>query len=238
MLVTTGQGEGRVSIVSIDPGWLSETTASSDFRTGGADLALEEWSTFGCRGVELVDHPDEAGLVALRVARREAGWPAAAVWNFPLGRVGRLSAKIRINEAFGGALLLLSDHYSVPFDPEDALFAMFALQLEADETAASSLATKEGTTGARALGPRVLPAGIARCLLSCGDWHDLELTWDCDDGTAELRVDGEVAGNLGQLRQADGVCYLRLKSTAEVPDGGFDTVAVEAVVTGSQPGPS
>ena len=58
----------------------------------------------------------------------------------------------------------------------------------------------------------------------------LELAWDCGEGIATVCVDGESAGALALMREADGVCYLRVKSTSEVLDGGCEIAGVEAVV--------
>ena len=249
VLVTTGQGAGRVCIVRIDPEWLCETRAACAFRAppaeasaaghsqgsgaadAGADSAVpEEWSVFGCRGVELVPDPDAEERSVLQVARTDVEWPAAAVWNFPLGTRGRLLLKVRANAGFGGALVLLTDHFSVPFEPEDALYALFGVWLTPDGDEAPEAAQTGDTVGVQAAGPRSLPGGILHHRLRGGGWQELELRWDCAESTCTVHVDGDAVGHSALWRAGDGVCYLRLKSTAENVDGGFLVGGVEVEV--------
>ena len=186
VVVTTGQGKGRVVVVRIDPEWLYETRHEADFSEG-----LDEWSIFGCRGVELVPVPDDPSGRALSIAKVDPEWPAGAVWNFPSGTRGRLRLSLMQRKGSLGALVMLTDHYSVPFDPEDAMDAVYRLPME-----------QEGT----------LPGGAA---LEAECWYDLELAWDMDARSCELNLDGRKLGDLPLLREGDPVCYLRLRSDAE-----------------------
>ena len=225
VLVTTGQGEGRVCIVRIDPQWLAE--GGHEWPGAGADPG-DDWSVFGCRGVAF--GPGEGGDCRLTVARVEAEWPAAAVWNFPLARRGRLHLRLRARPGFGGALLMLTDHFSVPFDPEDVLDAVLAVHLVGSADGAAFTGDggfAEGhTPGPRAAGPRDLPPGVGRLELAPGDWCEMSLEWDLDSGRARLQVEGGGALELAPRRVTEGVCYLRLKSTAGGPDGGLEVAAV------------
>jgi|AP95_1055475.scaffolds.fasta_scaffold10114_2 hypothetical protein len=247
VLVTTGQGAGRVNIVRIDPQWLCETRAASAFEVvgssgrggaegeangvseGGADSPLEEWSIFGCRGVGIAAHPEEGGRAVLSIARVEAEWPAAAVWNFPLGRRGSLRLKIRPDADFGGALMLLTDHFSVPFEPEDALYALFGVWLKSPRGPDESTGWTPGG-GVQAGAARNLPSGVLRQDLAGDGWRELELRWDCETRSCALSLDGVSVGSASLLREGDGVCYLRLKSASNAVDGGFIVESVEVEV--------
>jgi hypothetical protein len=120
----TGQGEGRALTSLLDPEWLRGKTQECDFSAG-----LEEWSIFGTHGVELVPHPSRTGARVLQVRKPEEGWPAAAVWNFPMGARGRLRPLPR--PGCGDLLLGLTDHFSPPFDLEDHYHNLYNLQLGA-----------------------------------------------------------------------------------------------------------
>ncbi|MFH1567415.1 MAG: sialidase family protein [Gemmatimonadota bacterium] len=235
VLVTTGQGAGRVCIVRLDPAWLAETEHGWPAAEGGP--AEDEWSVFGCRGVTFRPAGGPEGGPLLALARTEAGWPAAAVWNFPLAARGRLQVRLRARPGFGGALLLLTDHYSVPFDPEDSLDAVLGVALTARMGATPVAADEGDTTGMRALGPRALPAGLARCVLEPGTWHELRFAWDLPAGRARLTVVGGPSVTVRPMRAADGINYLRLRSTAEAPDGGLEVVSAAAAAGAGSPQP-
>ena len=222
VLVTTGQGAGRVCIVRIDPAWLAETGHA--WPEGAAEPA-DEWSTFGCRGVEVRPDEDGGGKVALSMALVDGDWPAAAAWNFPLAARGRLDLRLKVQDGFGGALILLTDHYSVPFDPEDVLEAPLGVALEPVDQRGSFAGD---TLGPRAAGPERLPAGVASCRLQPGAWHELQFTWDLARGGGQLRVNGQAVCELPRRRVSEGVCYLRLRSTSRGPDGGLTVAAVSA----------
>lgn len=230
VLVTTGQGEGRVVVVAIDPAWLLETRQRTAFApaTSGADLAApptpksrrqraheasaavipDDWSAFGCRGVGLRADPADGTRTVLEVRRTEEEWPAAAAWNHPLGRHGRLSLQVRLHPGSAGARVLLTDHFSVPFDPEDAHECLFALRL---------------TPSAQATSMRQAPAmrGEVAVAVEAGRWLDLEIGWDCEERCAVAAVGGGAPVTLPMRRLGDGVCYLRVKPVAEGVDAGF-----------------
>lgn len=203
VLVTTGQGEGRVVIVKLDPAWLEETTQRAHLSPEG----LDEWSTFGCRGVELADG-------ALRIERVDPTWPATAVWNHPLGRRGRLSLRLRLHAGSAGARLLLTDHYSVPFDAEDVLHSLYAVRLDAG-------------------GPPVDGGVDGEVIVSSteGSWYPIELSWDDDAGRARLRIGDGAPIDVPRRHAGDGVCYLRLRPAADRPGPGFEVCDIDVAVT-------
>lgn len=51
-----------------------------------------------------------------------------------------------------------------------------------------------------------------------GKWHELEMTWECENHEALVRLDGEEIARLHQFVSAPGACYLRLRSVASETD--------------------
>jgi hypothetical protein len=203
ILLRTGQGRGRNFLLLIDPDWVYETQQRSDFTSG-----LDEWSVFGTKGVELVPNPAGAGAQALSVRKLDAEWPATAVWNFPMGPKGSLRFRLMLKSGFQGALVGLTDHYSVPFDREHQFFNLYNFQI--DSTG------RFGRDGK----------------LELDRWYNLQIDWDTTKRDARVSADGKLLTVLPLLRDSYGVCYLRLSSTANVTDAtGFLVDSVEADVS-------
>ncbi|MGC9316443.1 MAG: sialidase family protein [Armatimonadota bacterium] len=200
VIFCTGQGAGRVQLKRLDPAWLLETEAASDFGPN----AEEQWHFFGTRGVALVESDDAASGRLLRIMKPQADWPAAAVWNFPAGRRGEMHLRLRVNEGCGGLRICLTDHFSVPFDMEAWLYSVFNIEV--------------GESG-----------GLLNARLQPGTWHDVQLHWTADAGWCSASVDGQFAGRVEMRRVTPGVSYVRLRATAvETDEAGFlvDTVRV------------
>ncbi len=117
---TSGQGHGRVVVMALEPDWLCERSQRDDFSD---PAAAEAWSTFGCRGAGV-----DAG--ALRITKPDSQWPSGAVRNFPAGRCGVARLSVELHAESGPVSIMLTDHFSVPFDPEDALNAVFVVSTE------------------------------------------------------------------------------------------------------------
>ena len=182
-------GTGGMWLMRFNPEWLYETSRKCDFSSDS-----EGWNSFGTRGVQVVRHPDKPSANALSVSKPETDWPSAAVWNFPNGTAGELQIRLKLNPGFGGARIGLTDHFSVPFDPEDRYHNLFNLTIESG-----------GKVGEEKL--------------TLGEWHTLSLKWH--GGATQqcgVLVDGRVAGTLSQERRAAGINYLRLCSTADGTD--------------------
>ncbi|GBC76867.1 hypothetical protein HRbin08_00335 [bacterium HR08] len=205
VIFTTGQGAAvRLLTILLDPAWLYETVQRDDFSKG-----LSEWSSFGTRGVEVIPHPEKPGAQVLSLRKTDPEWPATAVRNFPIGKKGRLSLRFLLRPGFKGLRLGLTDHFSVPYDLEDDLYAAYALEI-----------TGEG----RLAGERV----------DFGRWHELRVEWDVPKREARAFLDGREVTVLPLLRQTEGICYLRLSSTAEETDeAGILIESVEADVGAS-----
>lgn len=134
-------------------------------------------------------------------------WPAGAVWNFPSGERGHLKLRIMLQKDFGGALLGLTDHFSVPFDNLDVFYNMFNLKIE-----------KGGN--------------IEGCstVLSPGRWYDLVLNWDCEKGYCQVIVNDVPVKTLYILHRKPDASYLRLRPKSIVPDQGMLIESVEVRV--------
>lgn len=185
-------GQGR-ALYRLDPAWLYETSLKDDFSAG-----LQEWSTFGTRGVELVPHPQMEGARVLRIRKQDGSWPAAAVRNFPFGSRGRLTLRIFLNLGFQGALLMLSDHFSVPFDQQDEFHSLFNLSIG---------------PGGHLGGGETLEPGV---------WHELTLEWDTAQGRLRVLRGGKSIAEHSQLRAGAGPSYLRIRSASPgAGDPGF-----------------
>jgi len=190
-----------IPAVLLDPRWLYATSQHADFSTG-----LDEWSTFGTRGVEIVPHPQRSGARVLSLRKPEADWPAAAVWNFPAGGKGSLSLRLLLKPGFRGASLGLTDHFSVPFDLEDRIFNLVNLKI--------------GPNGELANGKS----------LGLGRWHQLKFDWDTSRYQCRVMLDGHQIQVVPLTRMSRwGVSYLRIRSTAEsTDDAGLLVESVEA----------
>ncbi|MBM3235430.1 exo-alpha-sialidase [Candidatus Poribacteria bacterium] len=219
VIFTTGQGPGRNFCVLLGPDWLYETHQKDDFSAG-----IENWSIFGTKGVEVVPHPEKENAQVMRIRKTTADWPAAAVWNFPSGVKGRLRLRLLLNPSpfdkggkgdFNGALVGITDHFSVPFDQEDIFYNLFNLQIGHF----LALPRQQGGSSGQ------IAEGIK---LTTGHWYTIELNWDCIKRKCTVSLDGRQVLVLPQLRDTDGACYLRLRSTSEqTDDAGFLVEYVE-----------
>ena len=189
ILIASGQGAGRSRLVAFDAGWLTETGQRTDFSQD-----LDDWTYFGCRGVDRVPHPDRPGAYVLKVSKTDAEWPAGAVWNFPNAPSGRIVLRLKLNAGFRGANIALTDHYSPPWDEEDVFDSLYNLPIDAS---------------GRLLGTASLNAGR---------WYDLEVRWSGRVRQAEVRLDGRRVAALPLRRETPGANYLRLRSTCEMSD--------------------
>ena len=95
-----------------------------------------------------------------------ADWPAVAVWNFPNGMNGSLRMRVKLNPHFAGARIGLTDHFSVPFDPEDRYFNLFNFTI--------------GPDGSLGQGNEMKP----------DQWHLLQFDWNCAKEECRVSVDG------------------------------------------------
>lgn len=190
------------SLYLLDPEWLEETSQQTEFSAG-----VDDWSIFGVREVELVPDPTKAGARVLSIRKTEPDWPAAAVWNFPMGTRGQLRLKIMLKPGFAGAQIGLTDHYSVPYDPEDSFYNLYNFRIGPEGR------LKDGDT------------------LEPNRWYNIELSWDTIAREGRVSIDGRQVEVLPLLHESDGISYLRLKSTSADRDpAGFLIGSVDAEV--------
>jgi hypothetical protein len=185
-----------------NPEWLNETSRKLDLSS-----KTKGWSDFGTKGVELVPHPDKPANRVLQIRKPEADWPSAAVWNFPNGKNGHLTIRLKLNSDFAGARIGLTDHFSVPFDPEDEYHNLFNLRIRPD-----------GKFGQGAM--------------SLAEWHTLDLDWNCEKQECRVSVDGHLVEVLPMQRPTAGVNYIRFRSTADSTDpAGLLIESIDASVS-------
>lgn len=199
-------------IASFDPGFLTRTVLAETFEHG-----IRRWSTLASEGVSAVADPDGGPGKVLKMVKPKADVGSAACLNFPFGRKGTVSMKIRIEPESQGAHITLSDHYDLPGLPRDACFP-FQINNKGRVLLCGSGGSWLQTPGD----------------LAPGKWHDLKLAWDCANREALLELDGVEIGRLHQYVCADGVCYLRIRSTAQVTDNAGIYVKSVLVETESQ----
>jgi hypothetical protein len=215
ILLVTGQGSGRRLILRVDPQWLEETCQEDDLSRG-----LDGWTVFTSfgpasgwwrdrsPGPQLVDHPSRPRAKALHVRRADEKDGDGAVWNFPIGRQGRVAVRFRLQPGCQGVSFALADRMIQPTDDVGEKKVLFVLPIAA---------------GGR------IPHGPA---LEAGRWYALGLHWDLDKQCCEVLVDGRPAGVLpARNKTSPGVCYLRLRSTALAKDpAGILVESVQAQV--------
>lgn len=148
-------------------------------------------------------HPSEDSGKVLSIKKTASRWQAAAVWNFPNGREGRLKLRFLPRTGFQGARIMLSDHYSTPFDDQDRFFSLFNLEISADGRINSSLT------------------------LQPDRWYDIEIAWSIPRRDAKVFVDDELVATLPLRKESHGASYLRLRATSE--SGGDEGFLVESV---------
>jgi hypothetical protein len=182
--LTIGPGGGYY-LLRLDPEWLYETRQEHDFSSGMAG-----WTTLGSHGVALEADPENAGRRVLAVRKPDSDWPAGAVWNFPAGRRGELHMRLQVRPQFAGAVIGLTDHFSVPFDAEDVFHNIYNFEI--------------GSGGTLADGVRLQP----------GQWHDLTFAWDGDAHQCRVSERGMLVAALKMRRESVGPSYLRVRSTA------------------------
>ena len=151
-----------------------------------------------------------------------------AVWNFPMGRQGRLTLRLQLRKGAVGVTIALADRFFNPTDTEGEKQALILLPVRYVPALEARQKGEEG--GWYALGGG-LTAGVR---LRSGVWYDLTLAWNLPAGECEVLVDGEPALVLPVLNETtSGVSYLRLRCNAEDIDAAG--VLVERVTVDVTP---
>jgi len=184
-------------LATFDSDFLTRTEFSETF-----DRGIRRWSTLSSEGVSAVPDPDGGPSKVLRMVKPKSSVSSAACLSFPFGRKGTIAISMRIEPGFAGAHLTLSDHYDLPGLPRDACFPV--------QINAQGRILLNGSGGSWLATPGDLTPGR---------WHELRLAWDCGAHQALMELDGTEIARLHQYVCADGVCYLRIRSTAAATDG-------------------
>lgn len=217
IVVIAGQGAGGRNPILVDPDWITATEAQCDFSDG-----LQQWSVYKhygpakrwwrarAVGCELIPHPTEPDRRCLHV-RKIDDFPAdGAIWNFPNGWKGSLTARVLIRSGFHGATISLNDRFFDPVNDAGEEFAVFQAAI-----------TPDGRIGNATLPP--------------GEWADLRFDWDLSKQTCELTVNKQPSGTV-PLRHTtlNGLSYVRLRSTTRNLDpAGFLLDNVRVTITAS-----
>ena len=215
LTVLSGQGEGRRKLIQVDPEWLLETSASTDFADG-----LDSWHAFKPEGpprqwwrdrtlgAELVSHPLHQGARCLKLSRPDDLAPDGATWNFPNAWKGHLTLQLRLEPGGQGGSIALTDRFFDPTDDQGEQFAAFRLHFTSDDRANSLQ----------------LPPGV---------FHELTLRWDLSQSACEVLLNGSQRLTLPlQHRTLNGLSYLRFRSIASHRDpSGFLVAQVKMQAT-------
>ncbi len=205
IVVLAGQGVGGRNPILIDPKWICELNATTDFNSGLDDCSVykhhgpaKSWWRARAIGCQLVENPEDTSKKCLWL-RKPDDLPAdGAVWNFPNGWSGTLTTRIRLGKDCQGGSIALNDRM---FDPSN--------------DAGERLATyrMDFTPNAR-LG--TLPLETDR-------WYDVRIDWNLSHSDAKLFVDNQLVDNLPLLNVTlNGLSYVRLRSSATSIDAtGF-----------------
>ncbi|KAA0131519.1 exo-alpha-sialidase [Gimesia chilikensis] len=209
LVVLAGQGKGGRNPILIDPAWIVDTRARTDFSEG-----LKQWSTYTqhgpakrwwrarAPGAVLIEHPDSKTRNCLHV-RKQPDLPAdGATWNFPNGWKGTLQTRIKLRTGSKGSMIALNDRM---FDPSNDLGEELA----------------------------VFRVELSNLDLMPDEWINLSFEWDLSARTCSLKVDDRKPIEL-PLRHPtlNGLSYVRFRSTAEQPDlEGLLVEQVEVTVT-------
>ena len=216
IVVLAGQGAGGRNPILVDPEWIIQTEAGTDFSDG-----LKQWSVYkhygpakrwwraravGCR---LVANPTDSTARSLHIRKADELAADGAAWNFPNGWKGVLSTRVMIREGYRGGIICLNDRM---FDPANDLgeeFAVFRTDLDAG-----------GRVGDGVLEP--------------GKWHDIVLKWNLEVPECHLSIDGKNVGVLNVRHQTlNGVSYVRFRSAArELDTAGFLVDSVKVSIDG------
>lgn len=198
----SGQGEGRRAIMVFDPDWLLEQSQSDEFSE-----ADSQWTGYEAQGMQVIGHPARSGANVMLLSKPKAEAPAGAVWNFPMGRRGKLEMRVMPRDGFQGAALSLTDHFSVSGDNLADAHAIHSFRLNPDGSG-----------------------------LAPGRWHDLIIEWNNVEG-ATMEIDGQPAGRFEPRRVPSfGINYLRLSSTARTTDSaGLMVERVSVSITDPRP---
>lgn len=195
IVVLAGQGKGGRNPILIDPEWIVETKANTDFTEG-----LKQWSTYThhgpakrwwrarASGAALIDHPDDKTRKCLHVRKQPELPGDGATWNFPNGWKGSLETRIKVRPGSQGSSIALNDRM---FDPANDFGEELA----------------------------VFKVSLSDLNLAPDEWHTLRFDWDLSTSLCHLKIGDQKPIEL-PLRHPtlNGLSYIRFRSTAKETD--------------------
>lgn len=219
-IVFTGQDNPRVAgdsphrqAVIFDLDWLYETSRSTDFSEGYANLSTQKFSkepwpgTYDysrTHGATVIEHPTKTFGRVLHLGREKCDWVLneqdGANWSFPIGKRGTLETRILLRKGFKGGSISLTDVFYPPSDNAGDQAVMYELDIPPDGRIGSST------------------------VLNTDTWYNIKLEWTGTDDKAThfCRVsvnDALLPGTLPLTNSSrNGLCYVRLRSTAPEED--------------------
>ena len=182
ILVSLGQHPEFRSLIKFNPEWLYEKERSDDFSDG-----LSKWScqkyikgivghcAYNRKPGALVEgHPDKPGKNVMHLKAEYDSTLLAqnsgAVFNFPAGKSGEITIRVKFNKGFEGMTISLHDRWFNPTDSTARIFAMHNF----DIPATMSLGKNNN--------------------LNSNDWYDFKLKWtnaeDPESGYCNLYIKG------------------------------------------------
>jgi hypothetical protein len=198
IVILAGQGKGGRNPILVDPEWIVQTRAATDFSRGLKDWSVykhhgpaKRWWRARAVGCELVDHPDKDDARCLHVRRPDDLPPDGATWNFPNGWKGELRTRVMLLSDEAEGMICLNDRMFDPTNDAGETFAVFRCPVKAGQTF----------------------GGIA---LRANTWYEFAFEWDLSRPRCDLRINNHSAGTL-ELRHPtlNGLSYVRFRSTAE-----------------------
>jgi hypothetical protein len=212
IVIVAGQGQGGRNPILIDPEWIIETEAQTDFSNGLNDWSVykhhgpaKSWWRARAVGCGLIDNPTDQDAKCLVVRKPDELPPDGATCNFPNGWKGSLTARVMIRKGSQGGLLCLNDRFFDPANDWGEDLAVFRLPLES-------------------------PGKIGSVNVDPDTWQEVKLEWDLSVPICKVFVNHHPAGELKPLHPTlNGLSYVRFRSTAKTIDhAGFlvDSVKV------------
>lgn len=217
VLYSCGQHPLHRRLMILDVRWLYEKERSSDLAKDGT----KDWTTHQyinkiaghCGYNRKPGAQVEDGALRVRriVDASLTNENQGAAWNFPAGKSGVFSTKIRLEKGGAGIQIALCDRWFNPTDDTVDQFANYVLKFDKDGKLNGKPVLTPGTT------------------------HTLEIGWLNADkkGNAAIKVDGKRVATLIQCQHApkDGISYVHFYNPATSADpAGFSIFTTQSTV--------
>lgn len=201
IVVLAGQGSGGRNPILIDPNWIFENTAKTNFSDGLDECSVykhhgpaKAWWRARAVGCELVHNPTEPNKKCLKLRKPDELPPDGAVWNFPNAWSGSLSTRLYLTPDCRGGSISLNDRMFDPSNDDGERLAVYQLAWGADRQ-------------------------LGKLRLESDRWYDVRIQWDLAQDHADLFIDDDLVETLPLLnRTLNGVSYLRFRSMAKTID--------------------